>query len=196
MLLFTLLSHNLLPSPTTRYQKLTWPSSLAPKYEELASLFAPHSARVTIAKVDATLNDVPDEIAGFPTIKLFPAGAANKAKPIDYSGSRTIEDLAKFVKENGSFKIDVYDGDVEMTDEGTQGVLGKLKDKVVGKGSKVSEEMQHQAPAATKGPVGGEAEEEQVEHKKGTVRKIVEGVEAIIDGVAGLDDDLDDHDEL
>ena len=167
------------------------PSSLAPKYEELASLFAPHSARVTIAKVDATLNDVPDEIAGFPTIKLFPAGAANKAKPSDYSGSRTIEDLAKFVKENGSFKVDVYDGDVEMTEEGTQGVLGKLKDKVVGKGSKVSEEMQHQAPAATKGPV-----DEEVKHKKGTVRKIVEGVEAVIEGVAGLDDDLDDHDEL
>ncbi|KAK5015716.1 protein disulfide-isomerase precursor, partial [Cryomyces antarcticus] len=63
-----------------------------------------YSKRVTIAKVDAALNDVPDEIQGFPTIKLFRAG--DKSSPVDYSGSRTIEDLAKFVKENGSHKVD------------------------------------------------------------------------------------------
>jgi protein disulfide-isomerase A1 len=61
---------------------------------------------VTIAKVDATANDVPDEIQGFPTIKLFPAGS--KDSPVDYAGSRTIEDLANFVKENGKHKVDAY----------------------------------------------------------------------------------------
>ena len=89
-------------------------TSLAPKYEELAAMY-PDSAQVTIAKVDATANDVPDEIQGFPTIKLFPAGA--KSEPLTYSGSRTIEDLAAFVKENGKYKIDAYEGKNETDDE-------------------------------------------------------------------------------
>lgn len=81
--------------------------ALAPKYDELAEQFAASDFKdkVVIAKVDATLNDVPDEIQGFPTIKLYPAGG--KDAPITYSGSRTIEDLAAFVKENGKYKADV-----------------------------------------------------------------------------------------
>ena len=74
----------------------------------------PSSSKVTVAKVDATANDVPDEIQGFPTIKLFPAGA--KDEPITYSGSRSIEDLAEFIKENGKYKVDAYEGQNE-TDE-------------------------------------------------------------------------------
>ena len=106
--------------------------ALAPKYEELAGLYfndPDFSKKVTIAKVDATANDVPDEIQGFPTIKLFPAGA--KTEPITYSGSRTIEDLAKFVAENGKHKVEVVipeSEDAEMPD---------------------AESMAHQAPAAT-----------------------------------------------
>jgi len=78
--------------------------ALAPKYEELGALYgSPELSKlVTIAKVDATANDVPDEIQGFPTIKLFPAG--KKDSPVDYSGARTVEDLAAFIKENGSHK--------------------------------------------------------------------------------------------
>ena len=75
----------------------------------------PASAQVTIAKVDATANDVPDEIQGFPTIKLFPAGG--KEEPITYSGSRTIEDLAEFIKENGKYKVDAYEGKNETGDD-------------------------------------------------------------------------------
>ncbi|KAF1934983.1 protein disulfide-isomerase [Clathrospora elynae] len=80
--------------------------ALAPKYEELGQLYASDklSKLVTIAKVDATANDVPDEVQGFPTIKLFPAG--KKDSPIDYSGSRTVEDLVKFIEENGSHKAE------------------------------------------------------------------------------------------
>jgi protein disulfide-isomerase A1 len=106
--------------------------ALAPKYEELAALYfndPDFSKKVTIAKVDATANDVPDEIQGFPTIKLFPAGA--KTEPITYSGSRTIEDLAKFVAENGKYKVEVVipeAEDAEMSD---------------------APSMAHQAPAAT-----------------------------------------------
>lgn len=99
-------------------------------------MYVAYSDKVTIAKVDATLNDVPDEIQGFPTIKLFPKGA--KDAPVDYTGSRTVEDLALFIRDHGAHKIDAYaDEDTEMSD-----VSSQL--------TKVSETMQHQAPAATK----------------------------------------------
>ena len=62
---------------------------------------------VTVAKVDATANDVPEEIQGFPTIKLFPAGKKNET-PLEYTGSRTVEDLANFIRDNGSHKIDAF----------------------------------------------------------------------------------------
>ncbi|KAF2177419.1 protein disulfide isomerase [Zopfia rhizophila CBS 207.26] len=107
--------------------------ALAPKYEELAQLYQSDelSKLVTVAKVDATANDVPDEIQGFPTIKLFPAG--KKDSPIDYSGSRTIEDLAQFIKENGSHKVEAAPAEKpELRDE------------------KEDEELPHQAPAASK----------------------------------------------
>jgi protein disulfide-isomerase A1 len=89
--------------------------ALAPKYDELATEYAKSSFKdkVVIAKVDATLNDVPDEIQGFPTIKLYPAGG--KDAPVTYSGSRTIEDLANFVKENGK-----YGADISVKEEGTE----------------------------------------------------------------------------
>jgi len=81
--------------------------ALAPKYDILAQLYVDggFTDKVTIAKVDATLNDVPDEIQGFPTIKLYKAG--DKKNAITYSGSRSIEDLIKFVKENGKHAVEV-----------------------------------------------------------------------------------------
>ncbi|KAL3469454.1 thioredoxin-like domain-containing protein [Aspergillus californicus] len=92
--------------------------ALAPKYEELAEMYANNDdfkSKVTIAKIDATANDVPDSITGFPTIKLFPAGS--KDVPVEYSGSRTLEDLAKFVKENGKYGIDAFSAPVEEAEE-------------------------------------------------------------------------------
>ena len=83
--------------------------SLAPKYEELAALYSSnkdYASKVTIAKVDATANDVPDEVQGFPTIKLYPAG--DKSSPVLYSGDRSIEDLARFIKESGKHAVDAY----------------------------------------------------------------------------------------
>jgi len=81
--------------------------SLAPKYEELGALYAnsEFKDKVVIAKVDATANDVPDEIQGFPTIKLYSAGA--KDAPVTYSGARTVEDLVSFIAENGKYKASV-----------------------------------------------------------------------------------------
>ncbi|KAJ6261114.1 Calsequestrin-2 [Drechslerella dactyloides] len=89
--------------------------ALAPKYDELGALYFNNpefAKKVTIAKVDATLNDVPDEIQGFPTIKLFPAG--KKSAPIDYQGGRTVEDFVKFIKESGTHHVDAQ---VEKKDE-------------------------------------------------------------------------------
>ncbi|KAH9996939.1 protein disulfide isomerase [Xylariaceae sp. FL0662B] len=89
--------------------------ALAPKYDDLAGLYAnsEFKDKVVIAKVDATNNDVPDEIQGFPTIKLYPAGA--KGEPVTYSGSRTVDDLIKFVKENGKYKAGVEEKKEEET---------------------------------------------------------------------------------
>jgi protein disulfide-isomerase A1 len=99
--------------------------ALAPKYEELGQLYqsAELSKLVTIAKVDATLNDVPDEIQGFPTIKLFAAG--KKDAPIDYSGPRTVEDLVQFIQENGSHKAEATVG------EAVEGMADKLAEQAV-----------------------------------------------------------------
>ncbi|KAF5516927.1 Protein disulfide-isomerase [Colletotrichum siamense] len=81
--------------------------ALAPKYDQLGELYAKseYKDKVVIAKVDATANDVPDEIQGFPTIKLYPAGAKKDA--VTYSGSRSVEDLIEFIKENGKYKAEV-----------------------------------------------------------------------------------------
>lgn len=82
--------------------------AMAPIYEKLANLYASNptsSDRVTIAKIDAEANDVPGDIRGFPTFKLFPAGS--KESPVLYDGPWTIEDFANFVRDNGKHKIDV-----------------------------------------------------------------------------------------
>lgn len=140
--------------------------SLAPKYEDLAQLFTPHSDKVVIAKVDATANDVPDEIQGFPTIKLFAAG--KKDSPVEYSGARTAEDLAVFMRDEGSHKVDVVGQESE--DESSESVSGSAK-----------ETMQHQAPAATK--IAKEAAE-----------KVAEGAQKVMEAATGSDDE--EHDEL
>lgn len=89
--------------------------ALAPKYDELGELFKPYADKVVIAKVDATANDVPDDIQGFPTIKLYVAG--KKSEPITYSGGRTVEDLAAFVKASGKYQVDAYAGKENTTEE-------------------------------------------------------------------------------
>jgi protein disulfide-isomerase A1 len=92
----------------------------------LAELYAKNketSSKVTIAKIDATANDVPDSITGFPTIKLFPAGS--KDTPVEYSGSRTVEDLANFVKENGKHGVDAFAAQAET--ENNQGTDGEAE---------------------------------------------------------------------
>ena len=138
--------------------------ALAPKYDELAALFASASDKVTVAKIDATANDVPDEIQGFPTIKLFRAG--KKDDPITYSGSRSVEDLATFITENGTHKVKAVEAAADEDDEAEIDTKG----------------MPSQAPAATK-----------VADK--VKSKVAEAASAISGAVVD-DEGLDDHDEL
>ena len=161
--------------------------ALAPKYEELGQAFSSPelSKLVTIAKVDATANDVPDEIQGFPTIKLFPAG--KKDSPVDYSGSRTIEDLAQFIKENGSHKAEAVFAESAEAD---------------------AEDLAEQAAAATE-DVKDKAEEakESAEEATGKAAKVAkDATESVKSAAAGATDaaknvaaDMaaeEDHDEL
>jgi len=140
--------------------------ALAPKYDILAGLYADagHNDKVTIAKVDATLNDVPDEIQGFPTIKLYKAG--DKKNPVTYSGSRSIEDLIKFVKENGKHEIEVtYDENAAASPDAQKPIV---------------ESMANQAEAAT-------------ESVKSAAEEVKDTVSSKVASATGA---ADEHDEL
>ena len=152
--------------------------ALAPKYEELAQLYTSNpdfNSKVTIAKCDATANDVPDDISGFPSIKLYPAGA--KESPLEYSGSRTVEDMAAFIRDNGKYSVDALGktdavGDVPM--EGTQAVTS---------------EMAKAAPAATQASEAGQGVVEGVKSAASAAEAVIEA--AVAD--SGVDET---HDEL
>jgi len=122
---------------------------------------------VTIAKVDATANDVPDEISGFPTIKLFAAG--KKDAPLTYQGSRTVEDLAAFIKDNGSHGVDAL----------AHAAAGDDEDR--------ASDMPKQAPAATE--EGGVTD---------TVKSAASAATEAVKSAADGDDEgtPDVHDEL
>jgi protein disulfide-isomerase A1 len=72
---------------------------LAPIWDELGEAYA-SSPNVVIAKIDATANDVPPQlnIRGFPTILFFTSG--NKDKPIEYQGSRQLDDFKRFISQH------------------------------------------------------------------------------------------------
>jgi len=62
---------------------------------------------VTIAKMDATENDIPPsspfkQIQGFPTLILFKAGSDPK-EVVNYEGPRTLDSLVEFMETNASY---------------------------------------------------------------------------------------------
>jgi len=73
--------------------------SLSPKFDKLGESFKGHDS-VVIAKVDATENDTPVDIKGFPTILFYPAD--DKQNPLTYEGDRTEQAMAQFVRENAA----------------------------------------------------------------------------------------------
>ena len=146
--------------------------SLAPKYEELAALYKDHTDKVTIvspprhlplpkrrssithapqAATDATANDVPDEVQGFPTIKLYPAGA--KDEPVEYQGDRTVEDLVKFVKEHGKHAVDVAvaAGAEDKKEDTAEAPLGKAAEAATEKVKEVVSEAAEAVKSAAPG---------------------------------------------
>eukprot|EP00834_Sanchytrium_tribonematis_P000995 NODE_21_length_42443_cov_0.822808.p6 type:complete len:518 gc:universal NODE_21_length_42443_cov_0.822808:40631-39078(-) len=79
---------------------------LAPIWSKLATALKDSREVLTIAKMDATTNDMPltveYTVKGFPTILFF---RAKDNKLIEYSsGDREAEDFYKFLKENAHFK--------------------------------------------------------------------------------------------
>mmetsp|Transcript_93623 Transcript_93623/g.265085 ORF Transcript_93623/g.265085 Transcript_93623/m.265085 type:complete len:525 (-) Transcript_93623:53-1627(-) len=70
---------------------------LEPVYRDVAKKFEAIQS-VTIAKIDATANDVEGiDIEGFPTIKLWRAGS--KDDPLDYDGDRDVDSFAVWLEE-------------------------------------------------------------------------------------------------
>jgi len=73
--------------------------SLAPKYEALGKIFEDND-KMVIAQVDATENDTPAKIKGFPTLILYKAG--DKSNPVTYEGERTETAIADWLRQNGN----------------------------------------------------------------------------------------------
>mmetsp|Transcript_52747 Transcript_52747/g.47387 ORF Transcript_52747/g.47387 Transcript_52747/m.47387 type:complete len:142 (+) Transcript_52747:77-502(+) len=73
---------------------------LAPEYEKVGEAFGDVDS-VIIAKVDATENDTPEEIKGFPTLIFYPKGKTTP-EGIKYSGDRKQEAIIEWIKENAS----------------------------------------------------------------------------------------------
>jgi protein disulfide-isomerase A1 len=71
--------------------------SLAPKFDKLGEMFAGEPT-IVIAKVDATENDTPATVRGFPTLMLYQAG--NKANPVTYSGDREEKAMFDWIKDH------------------------------------------------------------------------------------------------
>ncbi|KAJ3276824.1 protein disulfide-isomerase precursor [Terramyces sp. JEL0728] len=70
---------------------------LAPKWEELGTDISKKTSDIVIAKCDATANDVPVDIQGFPTIILF---KANSNERVSFNGERTVESFKEFLVKN------------------------------------------------------------------------------------------------
>lgn len=93
---------------------------LAPLYDSLGELYAPHKDKVTIAKMDATANDIPPSagftVGSFPTIKFKPAGGKVF---LDYDGERTLDAFVEYINSNSNNKVSVILPPVNATTEET-----------------------------------------------------------------------------
>lgn len=93
-------------------------------------------------------------------------------EPVTYSGSRTIEDLVAFIKENGAHKVDAYEGKNET---------GKTEEKQKKKEDS-AESVVEQAADATEGAK---------DKVTSAVKEAVESAKAVVQ-----DSDDEVHDEL
>lgn len=82
--------------------------SLAPKYDELAEKLSDES-EITIAKMDATANDVPSpyQVSGFPTLYFSPKGS--KLSPRKYEGGREVDEFFKYLAKEATNELKGFD---------------------------------------------------------------------------------------
>ena len=89
---------------------------VTPIYEELGRLSQEYADRLVVAKVDETINEVPDDIFYYPCFKLFPSGS--KDLPIELTKTDdSLESLAHFIRDHGFHKIDIL-RDSDIHDKG------------------------------------------------------------------------------
>jgi len=72
--------------------------NLAPEYEKVGQAFSSVNSLV-IAKIDATENDTPEEIKGFPTLIFYPK---NSSQGVKYTGERTAKAIIDWLKTKAS----------------------------------------------------------------------------------------------
>jgi len=75
---------------------------LAPEYEKVGEAFSDVDS-VVIAKIDATENDTPEDIKGFPTLLFYPKGETTAVK---YGGDRKQEAIIEWIKEHATGDVD------------------------------------------------------------------------------------------
>ncbi|KAK4699422.1 protein disulfide-isomerase A1, partial [Phenoliferia sp. Uapishka_3] len=101
---------------------------LKPTWDTLGEKYSAVKDKITIAKFDATENDVPAtagfKVAGFPTIKFKAAGAEDW---ITYEGDRSFESLVEFLDANATNDIDA----VSESAPDAQVVLDSKHDELV-----------------------------------------------------------------
>merc|ERR1712154_123903 len=71
---------------------------LAPEYEKVGEAFSDVDS-VIVAKADATENDTPEQIQGFPTLLFYPKGETTAVK---YGGDRKQEAIIEWIKEHAT----------------------------------------------------------------------------------------------
>lgn len=76
---------------------------LAPEYEKVGEAFQNAKEKMVIAKIDATENDTPEEIRGFPTLIFYPKGSSTGVK---YEGDRTADAMVSWLKEHASDSLE------------------------------------------------------------------------------------------
>jgi len=69
---------------------------LAPEWDKLGDAFSAKKD-VVIAKLDATENDTPEEVEGFPTLVLYPKDCDSISCGVPYKGSRVLNELISWV---------------------------------------------------------------------------------------------------